>query len=113
MILLTAHELTRQFDAEPVFENVSFDIRPGEKVGLVGPNGVGKSTLMRILAGFDEPDSGRVDRHPATQLEMLQQQTEFAPERTLIEEARSGLGSLYGLQQELLELTDDMARETF
>ncbi|HVV99486.1 MAG TPA: ABC-F family ATP-binding cassette domain-containing protein [Planctomycetaceae bacterium] len=112
MILLTAHELTRQFDAEPVFENVSFDIRPGEKVGLVGPNGVGKSTLMRILAGLDEPDSGRVDRHPATQLEMLQQQTEFAPERTLIEEARSGLGSLYGLQQELLELTDEMARES-
>ena len=109
MILLTARQLTRQFDSAPVFQNVSFDVREGEKIGLVGPNGTGKSTLMRILAGLDEPDVGQVDRHSETLLAMLEQQTNFAAGRTLLDEAKAGLGSLYQLQAELVELAEKIA----
>jgi ATP-binding cassette, subfamily F, member 3 len=109
MLLLSAKSVSRQFDAEPVFHNVSFEIRTGEKVGLVGPNGTGKTTLMNILAGLDEPDEGVVETHSSAQVALLEQQADFAPGRTLLEEARSGLAHLYRLQSESLELAEQMA----
>jgi ATP-binding cassette subfamily F protein 3 len=111
MILLTANQLSRQFETEPVFKNVTFDVRPGEKIGLVGPNGAGKTTLLKILAGVEEPDFGTVELHSATRLAVLEQQAEFHPERTLLEEAKSGLGDLYSLQHESVELAHKIAAE--
>lgn len=111
MILLTVRDLARQFDSDPVFSNVTFDVRPGEKIGLVGPNGAGKSTLMRILASEDEADVGTIERHSATRITMLEQHAEFTSERTLIDEAKAGLGPLYALQQEAEELAHSMAAD--
>ncbi len=109
MILLTVRDLARQFDSDPVFSNVTFDLRPGEKIGLVGPNGAGKSTLIRILAGLDEADVGVVEKHSATRIAMLEQHAEFSSERTLLDEAKSGLGPLYALQQEAEEIAHKMS----
>lgn len=109
MILLTVRDVARQFDSDPVFSNVTFDLRPGEKIGLVGPNGAGKSTLMRILAGDDEADVGTIERHSATRIAMLEQHAEFSASRTLLDEAKAGLGPLYALQQEAEELAHKMA----
>lgn len=111
MILLTVRDLARQFDSDPVFSNVTFDVRPGEKIGLVGPNGAGKSTLMRILAGEDEADVGTIERHSATRITMLEQHAEFTSDRTLLDEAKAGLGPLYALQAEAEELAHGMAAD--
>lgn len=111
MILLTVRDLARQFDSDPVFSNVTFDLRPGEKIGLVGPNGAGKSTLMRILAGLDEADVGSIEKHSATRMTMLEQHAEFSADRTLLDEAKSGLGPLYALQQEAEEIAHKMAED--
>jgi ATP-binding cassette subfamily F protein 3 len=111
MILLSVRELTRQFDAEPVFRNVSFTVRSGERIGLVGMNGSGKTTLLNLLAGLDDPDSGEIEKHSSVEIALLEQETDFAPGRTLIEEARSGLGHLYQLQTEAAELADEIAVE--
>ena len=112
MILLTANQLTRQFDAAPVLDCISFEVRPGEKIGLVGPNGAGKTTLLKILAGVDEADEGQVELHPTVRLAVLEQETDFAPDRTLLDEARSGLAPLYGLQAEAEEMAERIAAET-
>ena len=104
MILLSARDLSRQFDTEPVFAGVNFDVRPGERIGLVGPNGTGKSTLMNILAGFDEPDIGQVEKHATCDVAMLEQEANFPDGRTLLEEAKIGLQHLYELQDEALRL---------
>lgn len=109
MALLTVRDLKRQFDTEPVFSNVSFDVQPGERIGLVGPNGTGKTTLMRILAGVDHEDFGEVERPSNVKIAMLEQHVDLSRERTLFDEAKTGLGHLYQLQAESLALADQFA----
>ena len=63
---LIARAVSTSLGGRVVLDDVSLGVRPGSRIGLLGPNGVGKSTLLRILAGLDEPDGGTVERSPAT-----------------------------------------------
>ena len=64
--VLSAVDVHRELGGQVVLAGVSLAVGPRSRVGLVGPNGVGKSTLLRILAGLDRPDRGRVERSPAS-----------------------------------------------
>ncbi len=103
MILLDVVDVRKRFGAEEVLEGVTFEVRPGDRIGLVGPNGSGKTTLLRILAGKDEADAGACRVHPAAHLGYLEQQPRFDPDRTLHGEARTALADLVLLQQEAEE----------
>ena len=59
MNLLTIEHLTKSYTERLLFDDTSFSINEGEKIGLIGINGTGKSTLLRIVAGLEEPDEGR------------------------------------------------------
>jgi ATP-binding cassette, subfamily F, member 3 len=79
--MLTVSNLSKSYGIETVLDKVSFSINSGDRVGLVGPNGCGKTTLLRILAGQDDPDSGSVRRSPSSlRLGYLPQG--FAPKET-------------------------------
>jgi ATPase subunit of ABC transporter with duplicated ATPase domains len=59
---LVARDISKSFAAVQVLDRVSLVVSPGDRVGIVGPNGIGKSTLLRVLAGLEQPDSGRIVR---------------------------------------------------
>ena len=111
MLLLSCSELARGFDAGPLFEDLSFELFAGQRVGLVGPNGIGKTTLLRLLAGFDQPDHGEVRLHAGARVAMLQQQPNFAPNRSLFEEARSALDELLVAQEDMVRTAEALAQE--
>ena len=100
MIVAAVEDLRKHFGPEPVLAGVTFEVRPGDRVGLVGPNGSGKTTLLRILAGKEEPDAGRAELHPSVRVGYLEQQPILVPGRTLRDEARSALDDLIALQRE-------------
>ncbi|MEZ6044776.1 MAG: ABC-F family ATP-binding cassette domain-containing protein [Planctomycetaceae bacterium] len=112
MILLTVQDIVRQFDTEPVLNKVSFDISTGDKIGLVGPNGAGKSTLLKIIMRYDDPDSGSIEQPSAVEIAMLEQEANFDENRTLLDEAKSGLAHLYELQDESVRVAEEMATTT-
>lgn len=112
MLLLSCSDLSRGFDAEPLFYNVGFELQAGERVGLVGPNGVGKTTLLRILTHLDKPDTGEVRHHAGARVRLLKQQPDFEPGRTLFAEARSALDELLAAQEDLVRTAEALAQAT-
>jgi ATPase subunit of ABC transporter with duplicated ATPase domains len=82
---LAARRVTKSHGAEVVLEDVSLVVPPRARIGVVGPNGVGKSTLLRLLAGLEEPDSGSLERTPATlSAGYLPQEPDTRPGETLL-----------------------------
>lgn len=86
MILLSAQNISKTYMERKVLDNVSFFLNEGDKVGIIGINGTGKSTLLRILAGADEPDSGNVIRTNAVRISYLPQIPEFAESGSVLEQ---------------------------
>lgn len=60
MNLVTAEHLTKSYTERLLFDDTDFSINEGDKIGLIGINGTGKSTLLKLVAGLEEPDSGRI-----------------------------------------------------
>lgn len=112
MLLLSCSGLTRGFQHGPLFEDVGFELHHGDRVGLVGPNGVGKTTLLRLLAGQDEPDRGQVTLHAGAKVGILEQEPRFDAERSLFDEARSALDALLQAQEDLVRVGELLARTT-
>jgi ATP-binding cassette, subfamily F, member 3 len=78
--MFTVNDVSRRFGDTLLFEHVTFSINPGDRIGLVGPNGCGKSSLLRILTGEDAPDSGHVQAAPGATLGYLRQGFSDIPE---------------------------------
>src|SRR5437764_9689334 len=112
MLLLSCQNLSRGFDRGPLFEHLGFELFGGERVGLVGPNGIGKTTLLRILAGLDQPDTGEVRLHAGARASLLRQQPEFPPGRTLFAEAKTALDELVGAHDDMVHTAEALAKAT-
>ena len=77
MSLITVSSLSKSFGAEDIFAGVTFTVAKGARLALVGPNGIGKTTLLRILDGDEEPSTGQVTRSKNLRIGYLSQEADF------------------------------------
>src|SRR5688500_178562 len=112
MLLLSCSNLSRGYDATPLFEDVAFELHAGERVGFVGPNGAGKTTLFKVLAGLDEPDTGKAQLHAGARLGLLRQVADFPAGRTVFAEAKSAFDELLATQREFEDVAHQLAEST-
>lgn len=90
MNLLTIENLSKVFTERQVFDQADFSVNEGEKIGVIGVNGTGKSTLLKIIAGLEEPDSGKVTLGNNLVLGYLPQKPEFEEGMTVLQAALAG-----------------------
>jgi ATP-binding cassette subfamily F protein 3 len=106
--MLHLKNLTKDFNGNPVFENICWHLKKGERVGLVGENGAGKSTLMRIIAGQMEPASGSVQVARDAVVGYLPQDAAVSGEKSLFAEAMTAFAYLRSIEEQLREMTVTM-----
>ncbi len=90
MNLMTIENISKSYSVKLLFDQISFGIEEGEKIGLIGVNGTGKSTLLKILAGLETPDTGKITKGNAVRVEYLSQDPSFDPESTVLEQVFKG-----------------------
>ncbi|KRG08794.1 ABC-F family ATP-binding cassette domain-containing protein [Staphylococcus sp. NAM3COL9] len=110
MILLQLNDLTKSFDGEDIFNNVDFEVKTGERIGIVGRNGAGKSTLMKIIAGVETYDSGQVSKSKNLKLGYLTQQMTLNTNQTVFDEMSKPFESMKKLESEMKFETDWLAQ---
>lgn len=104
--------LSVQFGGHFLFENVNIAIKPNDRIGLIGRNGNGKSTLLRILAGDQTPESGTVSIPKATKIGYLKQEIDNESDRSVWEEAYSALEEQQRLERRMEEITKELSERT-
>lgn len=85
--MLNIHNLSVSFGGTYLFEEIAFRLGAGDRVGLVGKNGAGKSTMLKILSREMEPDSGVIATEKEIKIGFLKQDIDFEKGRTVLEEA--------------------------
>jgi len=107
---LKVENLAKAFGIEELFAAVSFQLERGEKVGLIGANGTGKTTLLRCLLGFEQADSGRISISPGERIGYVEQQT-ILGNGTLGEELESAYHDIIACQEKMRVLEQSIAVE--
>ncbi len=109
MSLLTVANLRHSFGTRVVLDGVSFSIEAGERLGLVGRNGCGKTTLLRAIAGRITPDEGHMQQQRSARIGYLAQEPDLDPEEALRGEAEAAFRELHALHRQLDQVFADMA----
>lgn len=92
-MLLSAEHLSKNYGMKTLLEDVDIYLEAGEKIGVIGVNGTGKSTLLRVLSGDEHPDEGTVRLDPGVQVSCLRQNPDMDPEATVLQQVFLGYPS--------------------
>jgi ATP-binding cassette, subfamily F, member 3 len=110
--MLNIHNLSVSFGGEYLFEEVTFRLGSGDRVGLVGKNGAGKSTMLKILAGDFKPDSGQIATEKEVKIGFLRQDIDFEQGRTVLDEAYQAFAEIKKAEMKLDEINHQLVTRT-
>jgi len=105
--VISVEGISKSYGGQVLFRDLSWRIAERERIGLVGPNGAGKTTICRILAGVDDPDTGRVSQGRSVTVGYLPQEVAGAVAGSVLAEALAGFDEVWALEREM----EDIARE--
>lgn len=110
--MISVGDLTVAFGGSVLLDHISFHISETDKIGLVGKNGAGKSTIMKIICGMQKPTSGSVDRPSELTVGYLPQIMEHNKGRSVLQEALTAFEQSNGIEEEITEVTGMLAERT-
>ncbi|NBL64773.1 ATP-binding cassette domain-containing protein [Flavobacterium sp. NST-5] len=110
--MLNIHNLSVSFGGTYLFEEITFRLNSGDRVGLVGKNGAGKSTMLKILARDIAPDSGSIATEKEVKIGFLRQDIDFEQGRTVLEEAYEAFTEIKIVEKRLAEINQQLVERT-
>ncbi|MCQ0112902.1 ABC-F family ATP-binding cassette domain-containing protein [Zhouia amylolytica] len=110
--MLNVHNLSVSFGGEVLFDEVSFRLSPGDRAGLIGKNGAGKSTMLKLLSKETEADTGVIATDKEVKIGFLKQDIDFVKGRTVLEEAYQAFEEIKGLELKMDEINHQLATRT-
>jgi ATP-binding cassette subfamily F protein 3 len=110
--MVNIHNLSVSFQGDYLFEKITFQLKPGDRVGLVGKNGAGKSTLLKIIAGEQEYDTGQIATDKEISIGFLKQDIDFEKGRSVLEESYEAFTEIKKLEKQLAEINKQLAERT-
>lgn len=109
MIELSVNGLTKFYGANKIFENISFEVKTGERIGLIGQNGSGKTTIMKILMGKEDYQSGEISLRKGNRIGYLDQIPVYEEEISVMDVLKMAFEQVYMLKLQMEELEEKMA----
>lgn len=109
MNLITLENITKSYSEKVLVNNISLGINDGEKIGLIGVNGTGKSTLLKIISGAEEPDSGTVTKPNKVRIEYLPQNPYYDENATVLEQVFKGTSNEMKLLRDYQSILDSLS----
>ena len=111
-IMMNIHNLSISFQGEYLFEDITFKLGNGDRIGLIGKNGAGKSTMLKILSKEMEPDTGQIAADKELKIGFLKQDIDFVLGRTVLEEAYQAFTEIKVLEAKIDEVNTQLAERT-
>ncbi len=111
MSVLGLDNVAKRYASRELFRGISFSVEEGEKVGLIGRNGTGKTTIFRMILGEERPDEGALHRKSDLRIGVVEQSPTFAADTSLFDVALSGLDELRALEKEFHEIAEALGTE--
>ncbi|WCO02280.1 ABC-F family ATP-binding cassette domain-containing protein [Psychroserpens ponticola] len=110
--MLNIHNLSISFQGEFLFEDITFKLSPGDRIGLIGKNGAGKSTMLKILSKELEPDSGQIAADKNLSIGFLKQDIDFVLGRTVLEESYEAFKEIKELEAKMEDVNTQLVERT-
>jgi len=110
--MLNIHNLSVSFQGEYLFEEITYRLNAGDRVGLVGKNGAGKSTMLRIISGEQEYDTGSIAKEKEVEIGFLKQDIDFVEGRSVLEESYEAFKEIKKLEAQLEDINTQLAERT-
>lgn len=110
--MLNIHNLTVSFSGENLFEGITFRLNAGDRVGLIGKNGAGKSTMLKVLSGEVAPDGGSIATEKNLRIGFLKQDLDFESGKTVLEESYQAFTEIKSIESQLDKINNELATRT-